>query len=130
MGMYTELIFGARLKPATPPEVINALQHLVKGELLANPPDHEFFGKDRAACVLVGSSYYFSGGMPPVLEYDEIAEGWRLLARADLKNYDGEIEAFLGWIHPFIESGSGEREFYAIVCYEDSLPEIWYLEDK
>ena len=45
------------------------------------------------------------------------------------ETYNDEIETFLGWIKPFISSGSGTKEMYAIVIYEESEePTIYYLD--
>ncbi len=60
----------------------------------------------------------------------KISDTWNLSSRANLKNYDDEIEKFLNWIKPFLEQGSGERDFYAIVCYEEQAePTIYYLKE-
>lgn len=63
--------------------------------------------------------------------YDENGSQWHISSRTNLKNYEGEIESFLQWIKPYIESGSGAKEMYAIVTYEESEePTIYYLENR
>ena len=48
----------------------------------------------------------------------------------NIKNYESEIQTFLEWIKPFIDSGSGDREMYAItISEEQSEPTIHYLYD-
>ncbi len=130
MGMYTELIFGCALKLDTPQGVIGILQGLVKGELdNIKTMDDDFFASERWGYLFRMSSYYFGVNEPQgKIWFDNIAKNWRISTRSNLKNYDNEIEKFLAWIKPYIEGGSGERDMYAIVTYEESLPKIYYLE--
>ena len=59
---------------------------------------------------------------------DNITDSYVLSTRSSIKNYANEIETFLDWIKPYIESGSGYRDMYAIVTYEeDETPKIYYL---
>ena len=119
--MYTELIFGASLKEDTPQEVIQTIQDMIDGQPTKKSFQHLFNT----------SSYYFGINEPLVKFWkDDIRNCWILSSRSNVKNYDGEIEAFLEWIKPYIEKGSGEREFYAIATYEESRePVIYYLEE-
>jgi hypothetical protein len=135
MGMYTELIFGCSLKSNTPSAVIALLQAMVKGggeiDKIILLPDHDFFKCERWRWLFTGGSYYF--GVNEALGkiwQDNIDKEWKISTRSNIKNYDGEIEKFLDWIKPYIESGSGEQEMYAITTYEDSTPIIYYLEDE
>lgn len=132
MGMYTELIFGAKLKSDTPGEIINTL-HVMMGDNIESEqvqiPGDPFFKCDRWMSVFNCGSYYF-GVSNSVKEmwFDAIDNSWRISTRANLKNYDGEIDKFLQWIKPYIDGGSGARDFYAIVTYEESEePTIYYL---
>ena len=125
--MYTELIFGAELKQDTPIEVINTLKYMV-GEI--EEPINLLYKEDRNP--LMSGSYYFGVNKAVTkMFYDDISEAWVLSSRANIKNYNSEIEKFLEWIKPFIESGSGLREMYAIVIYEEEeTPTIYYLYDN
>lgn len=126
MGMYTELIFGASLNEDTPMEVINTLRYMV-GDI--DEPETLAYNSDRNP--LMGGSHYFGviNGATKMY-YNDIAKCWVLSSRANIKNYENEIESFLEWIKPYVESGSGNREMYAITMYEDSeLPNIYYLHD-
>ena len=127
--MYTELIFGASLKSNTPTDVINAISYMI-GEPTDKPSNYPFDDNDMD--VLLSSSYYFGVSLPVrKFWYDTITESWCLSTRSNVKNYSNEIERFLEWIKPYIESGSGNREMYAIVIYEDAeTPTIYYLHDK
>tara|TARA_R110002020_G_scaffold475163_1_gene708927 strand:+ start:26 stop:412 length:387 start_codon:yes stop_codon:yes gene_type:complete len=127
MGMYTELIFGADLKKDTPKEVIEALKYMM-GETEEKPisfplPD------GRCEWLFRGSSYYFGVNKAVSEMYkDNITDSYVLSTRSSIKNYANEIETFLDWIKPYIESGSGYRDMYAIVTYEeDETPKIYYL---
>jgi hypothetical protein len=135
MGMYTELILGAKLKPATPPEVITTLQFMVTNEHGATLPDSWPFSKDnnRFRWLFTTGSYSFAvtHAMTPTFEFDSIGNQWTIATRSNLKNYEGEIETFLAWLKPWIEQGSGARDFYAIVTYEEAEePTIYYLYKK
>jgi hypothetical protein len=134
MGMYTELIFSAALKVDIPEIVIKVLQYMVNRDIMIvnrpkNLPDHDFFNCEYWDWILFGASYYFPDTIDPIFRFDDIGKDWRLTTRSNIKNYDNEIEKFLNWIKPYISQGSGAREYYAIVCYEEqSEPTIYYLE--
>lgn len=38
------------------------------------------------------------------MEYDDISKTYRVSIRASLKNYDSEIEKFLDWLLPYIDT--------------------------
>src|SRR3990167_6474879 len=130
MGMYTELIFGARLKETTPNEVIETLKYM--GGDLETKPEKLAFETSTGRNVLRGGSFYFGvHSAVSKLFYDDIANAWALSSRANIKNYEDEIEQFLEWIKPYIDSGSGEREMYAIKIYEEQAePTIYYLHEN
>lgn len=125
MGMYTELIFGAQFKEDTPKEVIDALRYMA-GHDIPEPSSYPMKGERNP---LNGGSYYFAVTDPVVKMWqDGINGSWILSSRANIKNYEGEIDKFLTWVKPYIEQGSGSREFYAVVTYEESEnPTIHYL---
>jgi len=133
MGMYTELIFGAELKQDTPELAINALKYMCgMAEKPTEVPAHAFFDEkeDMFWQWFGNGSYYFAicNGLRKMW-LDDISKTWRISVRCNIKNYGGEIEAFLDWIRPHIEKGSGGRDFYAIVCYEEQAePNIHYLD--
>jgi hypothetical protein len=138
MGMYTELIFGATVKDTIPQEVKDVLHYLFDEEALGlrlkpkNLPNHPFFKCDRWDFITSCSSYYFAvRNTHCSIQHDDISNTYNLSSRANLKNYDNEIAMFLDWIKPYIEQGSGTRDFYAIVCYEEQAePTIYYLKEK
>lgn len=129
MGMYTELIFGASLKKDTPNEVIESLKYMM-GEIEEKP---KFYPLPEGRCewMFRGGSYYF-GVHNAVSKFwqDDISKSWVLSTRFNIKNYEDEIDTFLNWIKPYIESGSGNRDMYAIKIYEEqSEPTVYYLRD-
>lgn len=130
MGMYTELIFSAELDGDMPVDIVKTIKHMCgQGDKPDVLPNHELFETDRWSLLLTGSSYYFVDSIVPVFRFDDICEDWRLTTRSNIKNYDNEIQKFLDWIKPYIRDGSGERGFYAIVCYEEQAePTIYYLD--
>jgi hypothetical protein len=131
MGMYTEIIFGAGFITDIPEYVINTIKKLVNGdELDETIPDHLFFKSERPWLLRSGGSYYFPGTVEPKLYFDDIPKQWYLHFRTNIKNYDNEIEKFLDWIKPYIADGVGNRNFYAIVTYEEAdEPTIYYLSE-
>ncbi|MCK5639784.1 MAG: hypothetical protein KAJ19_03265, partial [Gammaproteobacteria bacterium] len=125
MGSYTELIFGAELKRETPKQVIDTLQEMIDGLDISCPPDHLFFTTPdlRVQSLFRCSSYYFGVNKPNIsFRFDDIRHAWVVSTRANLKNYEHEIELFLDWIKPYIESGSGCDDMYAIVTTEYGQP--------
>lgn len=131
MGMYTELIFGASIKKDAPKEVINTLHYLVNGKKLYEEVEIEKSVTDGRNVLNGGGSYYFGvcGGVAKMW-FDNIRSEWIVSSRTNIKNYESEIQTFLEWIKPFIDSGSGDREMYAITIYEEqSEPTVYYLYD-
>jgi len=93
MGMYTELIFGAKLKIDTPDDVINTLKHMLgKDDIPIGFNPIIDFGRNP----LIGSSYYFGISTPAYrMIKDDIDNQWEISTRSNIKNYDHEIESFL-----------------------------------
>ena len=129
MGMYTELIFGARLKEDTPKEVIDTLKYMTGHLKEKEKPKKLAFQTDRN--VLCGSSFYFGvHHSESNFYYSDMTDAWTLSSRTNIKNQDGDIEKFLDWIKPYIDRGSGCREMYAITIAEsEDEPTIYYLEE-
>lgn len=122
MGMYTELVMSAELKPDTPAEVIDALKTMLGEKDVDDSilPDHPLFATFRWDYMLQCSSYYFAPGFSQSsLVHDEIAKCHYLTIRCSLKNYDSEIEKFLKWIRPYLHT-YGDSEFLGYYRYEES----------
>ncbi len=114
MGMYTELIFAAKLKEDTSEEVISTLRYML-GEIEIS--DSIAFDEGFFNC---GSYYFPISEMEGKLLHD--GENWVLSHRGNYKNQDnnGFIDKFLDWIRPYIASGSGQQDIFAITIAEDS----------
>jgi hypothetical protein len=130
MGMYTELIFGAELKKETPKEVIEALKYML-GEIETKPTNFPL-PDGRCEWLFQSASYYFAiNNSVNKMWFDDIDNRWHLSTRSNIKNYEQEIQTFLEWIKPYIDGGSGRRNMYALVIYEeDNEPTIYYMENE
>ena len=128
MGMYTELIFGAELKKDTPREVIDTLEYMI-GKVETKPNNFPL-PNGRCERLFQGGSYYFPVSDPVnKMWIDNIDNRCHISTRSNIKNYGGEIEAFLEWIKPHVDYGSGSRNMYAIVLHEEfDEPTIYYLD--
>jgi hypothetical protein len=134
MGMYTELIFGATLKEKTPTYVTDALNCIINDRTNVNLSDEvkQFIDEYSVSKLIWCSSYYFGAhDNKPSCVFDKIANRWCISFRANCKNYQNEIEKFIGFIKPYVEYGSGPTNIFAIVQYEeDDYPTLYGTEDK
>lgn len=96
MGCFTEINVNFDLVEDTPEDVVNIMHYLIltnrnetKPSVL---PKHEFFECDRW------------DNIDSKMEYDDISKTYRVSIRANLKNYDSEIEKFLDWLLPYIDT--------------------------
>lgn len=127
MGMYTEIYFRAELDE----EAYAVIQAIHNQEVLAWPDD-PFFSCPRFDLVTSCSSYYF----PQANHYRaEIEDGYMetlraISFRANLKNYDDEIEKFFHWVAPHCRNSGYEKSFIGYSLYEeDDKPTLYYKED-
>lgn len=105
MGMYTEINVCFDLTKDAPKNVVSILYYLIDGDdEPSNLPNHEFFKCDRWHMVACCDSYYFDGSTNSKMVFDNISKTWKINIRANLKNYDSEIEKFLDWLAPYIET--------------------------
>lgn len=132
MGMYTELVFGARLRPDLPTDVVSILKLMTSGETgdySGTPPNHPFFQTERWQRLFTGGSYYFGIHRPHcVMLWDTVSLSYSISSRSSIKSYDGEVDKFLDWIKPYVQQGSGLRDMFAMTCYEeDEKPTMHFL---
>ena len=126
MGMYTELYLAVDLKRDTPDSVIDTLKRFAgdsDAEDTPDKPDSDSFRLTRQ--IFFKGSYYFQGPAAGVLEFDESTGQWQLLCRYDLKNYEGEHEAFIRWLAPHVDpdhSPAGHIRYE-----EQELPTLIYF---
>ena len=119
MGMYTEIFVNTDLKENTPVEVLDVLRAMCSKDreapCLADKPGRWWF-------LFNNGSYYTPLTACALLTFDEIGGHWSLLAKGDIKNYEGEIEAFFDFIKPWCDT-----EFIGYMRYEeDREPTLIY----
>lgn len=126
MGMYTELHFNSELKKDLPENVLKTLQYMIDHENdPTDLPEHELFECDRWTMLFTCDSYYFDADTYSTLRFDKISNAYYLCVRANLKNYNSEIEKFIDWIDPYLEKFEGE--FLGFYRYEeDEQPTLIY----
>jgi hypothetical protein len=119
MGMYTELHFNAKLRKDTPLDVLHVLRYMLN-EKVRTPdlPSHPLFSTTRWRYMLQTNSYYFDADTHSTLRWDDISGSHYLCIRCSLKNYDNEIEKFVGWIMPYLDKHKGD--FLGFSRYEET----------
>lgn len=115
MGMYTRLVLNVKLAESHP--VVDVVRRMVNGTADDLP--------DRQPWMLKSSSYYHDNIQCCQLEHDSISHCWKLSVVCDLKDYDGEIDAFLNRIAPAVETD----DMAGYVRYEENdIPDlVWFV---
>ncbi len=110
MGMYTELYVSFKVKKEAPKEVTNVLLYLFgEGEEPQIKPKHDFFDCPRWSMIGKCCSFYFIPFSTHNIKLQNVNNSYYVTSRSDLKNYDGEIEAFIDWVKPYIDAEDGEH---------------------
>lgn len=114
MGMYTEILVKADVNiDSLSEEEKEVLKFLFAGgKEPSSLPNHHFFTLSRWHNIGRSCSFYHH---PACL--NSIDDSY-IFSRSDLKNYDGEIEAFFDWFAPLTTAGKGKCIGYS-----------WYEED-
>ena len=122
MGMYTEIYVNVDFKEDTPPDFIKVIEAVVSG----NTEGLDLPG--RWSCLFRNCSCYTPRTRTAKLTYDEIAKQYSLIGKGDIKNYQGEIEAFFDYITPWVEKDyDNEPMFIGYHRYEeDNEPTLVY----
>jgi hypothetical protein len=123
MGMYTEVFARLELRRDAPQWLFDLLREVVDEGESANLPDDPFFALPRWSSVFNGGSAYFQSAPNSSFEMGRAeawAEGPTLVAHGNLKNYDGEIDAFFKWITQY--SAEVEGAFIGWSLYEEVEP--------
>ena len=134
--MYTEFHFNAELKWDTPKQVLDILAMMTNVKTIADPlpdplPARDLFKCEDWRLMLLMDSSYFPADTHSTLRFDaddDVEHGgtWFLCIRCNLKNYEHQIEKFLDWIGPYVETG-GVRECLGYYRYEsDEDPTLIY----
>lgn len=119
MGMYTEINICFDLIENAPKDVVAILHYLIDDKTIIpfiSFPEHDFFKCDRWDMIACSDSYYFDGSTNSKIVFDDISKTWKINIRANLKNYDSEIEKFLNWLEPYIDT----KGFVGYTRYEES----------
>ena len=105
MGMYTALSLGVEFKKGTPGPVIRTIRQMMGQQIPFEAwPEGALFRCGRAQWMLRCDSYYFDYQTHFSFEKDGISKSWYLSGVCNLKNYNDEIELFLKWILPHLET--------------------------
>jgi hypothetical protein len=129
--MYTEFFFAAEVDE----EAYNALR-LFDEWIESSPLDdrlaeHPFFGLPRAGQLLYGWSAYSSGvAVPLALEKETYSRALhQVTIRSSLKNYSGEVDAFLEWVTPHVVGEAcGTGGFVGYSLYEIfAVPTLYFV---
>lgn len=124
MGMYTELNLGVCFIEKCPQNVIDILKYMLDNDLPAPMvPNHPLFKTSRWDFMLVCDSCYFDSHVDSSIQYKDYLDQYYLNVRCNLKNYDQEIEHFLNFIQPYLET----EGFLGYMRYEeDDDPTLIY----
>lgn len=117
MGMYTELNLNVELKKDTPKNIICILKYMLDTDL-PQPilPNHELFSAERWDWMLRCDSYYFDADTHSTLRKD-FQGGNYLNIQCNLKNYSSEIEHFINWITPYVDTDG----YWGHLRYEEAM---------
>lgn len=122
MGMYTEIYVNVEFIKEVPDSVIDLIK-VMTGEISNNEsikkPSHDLFKTTRWWQLLNSSSFYHIPFIVVNLKKHETSNTWYLTARADLKNYDSEIELFFDWIKPYVCDNGHYKTFMGYSRHED-----------
>jgi hypothetical protein len=106
VGMYTELVLGVALLDNISDSRLSVIRGMVAGADEITPDrDHELFRTERWRWMLTSSSHYFVPEASSKLVTNDYCTSKHLSVRCDLKNYNGEIAAFLDWLAPSAYEG-------------------------
>lgn len=109
MGMYTELVLKCQIKGDAPKEVMDVIQYMFAGEdKPAKLPEHEFFTLPHWYHIGNCSSFYHHPSVVNSCPKFDYCKEQYIFSRSDIKNYSGEIQAFLDWVKPYIDAMEGQ----------------------
>jgi hypothetical protein len=130
MGMYTELVFGARLKESAPLHIIEMLKVIfdINKRLPEKYSDWDDKFPDIGSIPFGGSYYFAVQNSHSRLSFDDISKDWTITIRCNIKNYYDQIQNFIDWISPHIEGSGDNDDFLGYSLYEeDKEPKLIWL---
>ena len=126
MGMYTELHLNAKIREDTCSQDLAILEYMTREDdgAVKKPdfvPSHRLFSTRGWEWMLIGGAY-FPADPHTTFRHDRHYGCYRLCIRCSLKNYDGEIEAFVDWLRPLIKGDDGDPTcaLLGFMRYEES----------
>lgn len=118
MGMYTRLYLTCNLDKADDTDMA-ILARMADGtanqDMIPSSKQHKLFETESWSFMLRCNSAYFDHVANSRVVNNEF-DGKILVADCNLKNYSGEIEAFLDWVKPL----STTRGFVGFYQYEEA----------
>ena len=132
MGMYTELYVKAVFKEDLPKDVVDIIEYMLGiGDNEVDDlklPDHELFKTPRWVCMLRSASHYHIPFALNEFIYNEISENYFLVARADFKNYNGEVGKLFDWLKPYLKQ-KFDKTLIGYALHEAATePTLYYLD--
>lgn len=107
--MYTELVLKCQIKANAPEDVMDVIRYMFAGgERPEKLPEHEFFTLPRWNFIGNCCSFYHHPSVVNSCPKFDYSEGQYIFSRSDIKNYSGEIQAFLDWVKPYIDAMKGQ----------------------
>lgn len=127
--MYTQLCFNAELKEETPRQVISTLRWLLgEHDDMDGPLDGNLTDRTWSGMFNGWSFYHAPAGSKSFIRRNRGNE-WYLSVLCDIKNYGGELEAFIEWIKPWVAPRGQDKTFLGYTRYEESdEPTLIYLD--
>ena len=106
MGMYTEILVKATLRSDLSENILEVVDYMFgEGELPEVLPKHKLFRLPRWDSIGKCGSWYHHPTAVNSINKDYTA--WEIFSRSDIKNYNGEIEAFFDWFKTIIDASEG-----------------------
>lgn len=119
MGTYSELTVNCRLKSNTPQEVIDVF--------LSMQYDSSYsFEVFPQGFVGLGVCAYFPQVTYAIVNFGD-AEGEAHVSLRLVQKESAELAAFVEWLRPHVEQGSGPRDLFATIHNEeDEKPNLYF----
>ena len=129
MGMYTELHLNVELKKDIPNDITETLKCMIgeSNKEIKPKKEHPLFLTHGWKYMLQMDSYYFDADTKSSLRFDDISKSYYFNTQCNLKNYNNEIEKFIDWIKPYVET----KGFWGFSRYEEEdTPTLIFGKEK
>lgn len=131
MGMYTELNMTFEIREDAPEDFVRTLRSMLEdGEPNNYGQTHRLFSLESARWkwMLRFSSDSFAANQARSMMWKDEGEDptWHVVILCSFRNYEGEVEAFVDWVTPYIVGYRGDFLGYSrLEAYRE--PELIYL---